>query len=74
MPFKIRVDQRLSNFTNKRYFGGLGWMTKIMNRNKEGGFEDIRCVPSIYSDFFMSVEEYEGYLEVEYVYTRKYFI
>ncbi len=69
MPFKIRVGQRLSGFSIKKYYRGLGW--KIMSSNEEGVFEYYRCVPNIYNDFYMSVEKYDGFLKVEYAYTRK---
>lgn len=46
-------------------------MSKIMSSNEDGVFEDYRCVPYIYNDFYMSVEKYDGFLKVEYVYTRK---
>ena len=71
MPFKIRVGQRLSVFSIKKYYRGLSWMSKVMSSNELGVFEDYRCVPNIYNDFYMSVEKYDGFLKVEYVYTRK---
>ncbi len=73
MPIKIRVGKMLSEFSNAKYNRGIGWISKIMNNNKGGEFEAYCCAPSIYNNNFMSAEDYEGYLEVEYVYTRKYY-
>jgi len=66
MPIKIRVGKT-------KYNRGIGWISKMINSNKEGEFEAYRCVPSIYNNYYLSAEDYGGYLEVEYVYKRKYF-
>ena len=71
MPVKIRVGKILSGFSKAKYNRRLGWISKIMNSNKKGEFEARRCVPSIYQDYYMSAEDYVGYLRVEYAYTRK---
>jgi hypothetical protein len=63
----------LSGFSKEKYNRGIGWISKIMYSNKKDEFEAYCCVPNIYNNYYMSVEDYAGYLEVEYVYTRKYY-